>query len=245
MALKNQIATLGSGAVIKGVYMNDERVRDTITNLNETLSDSIASGKPYYQLQMFASITNYVRSFWGTSYKMIWVPTLRGESTPTDNKFYKIAYAIHKAYLFDYVYLQPGYYFMDSASVYVKLAKTSVAKNEMYTITNNGEPIPIPPTTMSNKIKQAIIGVQMEIDGNYFVGRLGTDTEDKANATALQNRYNFVADALFKNITTNPGTYVQEYNKNNVYFSHYVGAKYPTRSSPANSNFFNLIAKIY
>lgn len=133
--------------VVKGIYMSDEDVIDEFT------ASSQVANSP--QISMFQTVSNYAAS---KEKKMLWSPYW------STNNLNRAACVIHRTNIFDYVVVQPGYYYENqylTVDVCNAIRKGIAIQRLCYV---NGWPILHESSITCTK---TIIGCQMEIDNNY------------------------------------------------------------------------------
>ena len=171
----NVMVAFGGEAVfksrVKGFYMSVEEVYDTFSSIST-----------HPQVSMFQTVSNYVARF---GMQMMWSPWWGTRNLEN------AAQIIHRTNIFDYVFVQPNYYFRDKLPFNFKEnceAVREAVRTQKLCYQNKLQIIPNAQITCH----RAKIGCQMEIDSNcveaadrlryqYYVDVFGGSTKAGTN----------------------------------------------------------------
>lgn len=144
---------LNFNTVVKGIYMHDEKVLGNLSALEDPNDTDVNPNK--WQLEMFKNVSEYAA---GLGKKMLWSPY--GSTT----NLKRVARVIHQTNIFDYVVIQPRYYFNSGDDYEPSCAslRRSIAMQRLCYFTG----IPILHESDISCYK-TVIGCQMEIDWRY------------------------------------------------------------------------------
>ncbi len=177
---------LNFNTVVKGIYMHDEEILHPFTT-----STPISSN---WQVNMFQTVSNYAAS---KGKKMLWSPYWNTEYLE------RAACIIHRTNIFDYVVVQPSYYFSPNFGNELSCGALRKAIAIQRLCYSNGMPILHESAITCTK---TVIGCQMEIDYRY-----NTDT-------AYKTRYNTYEEVFNQSYGA--------YNKYPANFGFYFGCPY-------------------
>lgn len=182
---------LNFNTCVKGFYMAEETVYDS--------PNGSYTAESHPQIKMFQTMSTYVE---GKGKKMLWAP-----HWGTGNLL-KVGHIVHKTNIFDYVLIQPGYYFCYGTSngwepnwdQNCEAVRRMVQSQRVQY--QGGGPVIAESSITHSKTK---IGCQMEIDGKY-----GTTSPNGYNYATLYAHYKdvFSTDSgAFAKGTTDFGFY--------------------------------------
>lgn len=199
-------AALGTNwSSITGIYMNAESIWGTVDYANLITNPTI---------KLFNNLAYDVHVTFGK--KFMWVPYYTVKEADAATKVKNIGYVANKTNIFDYILIQPQYYFNGTSGCEAPLSNLD---GVYYSVTKQAVTYRDGTLVVAKSSgATAQIGVQMEIDGNTMVN------------SAFSSRYN---------------AYVSKFSPfvNNYPLSFYMGAK-GDAGTPVLGQFYNLISKV-
>lgn len=239
-ALKSAvISSLGSSFwtnSVNGIYLNHEHVLHTGDSPYGQDID-FSNPKAHPQVKMFETISNKVHAM---NKEFIWAPYY-GHGPTYQKTTDTIGAVANLTDIFDFVYLQPNYYFEPHPDMYASLIAIRESLRLQKVVGRMvGSKHPV---IGEKKNSHTVIGCQMEIDQCCFKGREGSIFKP-ATAAEVLAAYNKTADC-FNNVSTS-GIPVDKlgYTKSKCNFSFYCAF----RESPTDPNFIKvqqLVNKFY
>lgn len=203
---------------ITGIYMNDEHIIGENHKggmaLNHT---SLSTMLKHPQVNMYNTVSSYVH---GLGKQMLWIPYYGFYADDLLETIVDLGYIANRTNIFDYVLIQPHYYFNKSNNNKANLAaiRASMLQNRVtYRAESNGTFTPV-----CSKTSNTIIGCQMEVDNSIINGRTKIPGQDDATSSELITRF---GDCI--RIFTDKSN---GFNPSNEHFSFYCGSKTPTLS---------------
>lgn len=152
--LKSKIGTTIWTNNVVGVYFTTEAVSCDIYPASPTSNKMV---------KLMNDLSYYIRT--GLSKKFLWAPFL-GDTVNSSGYIKKLATVTNRTNIFDYVLLQPTYYFNSNYPTNLDAVYNSLVNQEVRDSKNNAlEYYGVTLSRTSNATAQ--IGVQMEIDRNY------------------------------------------------------------------------------
>ena len=195
---------------VNGFCMNDEHVRNTPAGADDQFGVTVNYNNltAHPQIYMYDNVSKYVKNI--LSKQLIWCPYY-GAGNVYASTIKDIQYISNRTNIFNYVFIQPQYYFRgqnvnDAIGLNLKAIRESmrlqrvVSRNASHQIVDN---------VSKGAGINTVIGCQMEIDSQY-------------SQPAFAARYND-QKSIFETPLTNP-SHNPPYSKANGDFSFYCGA---------------------
>lgn len=135
---------------VKGIYMNSEAIYEGFPDGNMFNNT---------QIKLMNNLSSYIHS--SLCKKFLWIPYY-GYGTNSYKFTLSLAFVANRSNIFDYVIIQPHYYF-DSSCVKNLDAVYYSVKNQYVSLPNG---LPVAERTPAATAK---IGFEMELDGNYLL----------------------------------------------------------------------------
>lgn len=226
----NVITQLGSAFwnnYVVGFYVNHEHIRHSGDLYGQDVSVNSPSSHP--QIRMFQTISNKIHSL---NKKILWVPYF-GYGPTYQKTIESIGIVANRTNIFDYVLLQPHYYFQPNTDIRENLLaiRESIRLNKVVGRKLGGSY----PVIGGSKTSGTKIGCQMEVDTNCFTGRSAASSQDAGTAAQVMAAYR-VTENCFNNVATTGIPTVSGYNKANYDFSFYCSV----RLSASDPNFIKV-----
>lgn len=150
-SIKNQIGTTKWNNNVRGFYWGTEQVNSYYTKFDASATSTSFNNR---HVQLMKSMSDLVHN---NGKQFMWIPYLTTDtSTSPAYSIIRTGYIANKTNIFNYVLLQPGYYFHAEKLAQLNLAKTCAQNNKVY---NNSGTV-----TGGSKTSSTKIGVEMEID---------------------------------------------------------------------------------
>ncbi|MCX8129652.1 MAG: DUF4855 domain-containing protein [Clostridia bacterium] len=163
--IKDSISSTNWSNNVLGFYYGTESPTQWYTKFNT--SNTTDFNNPV--VNNMNGLSSYVHGF---SKKMLWIPYYRdGSSTSTSDLPRRLAYISCRTNIFDYVDLQPSYYFNSALTNNLNLVKICVQNNTIVNSSGNA---------IVSKTSSTQIGCEMEID---------TDINSDSSALSRYNQY--------------------------------------------------------
>lgn len=231
---------------VEGFYIVNEHVdQESGVKLN---TSSLTTMKQHPEVYTFATVSDYVK---GTlNKKMLWCPYY-GTGVTTNDTINSVGSIANKTNIFDYVFIQPVYYFLRSQDIFENLGAIRRSMRDHRVYTRNGTVVG------GSKTSNTQIGVQMEIDACYVNGRGAAANRDAATSEDAQNRFSYYADCYNNTpipAVTNGNVYsnhaalpaLSGYSKANAHISFYCGAPLSgnTQTIQNNNTAYSVISSI-
>jgi len=158
---------------VGGVYMNMESIYGTVDYSNITGNSCI---------KLMSDLSTMVHNNLKT--KFLWIPYYGYGSTP-DEIIKRIGYVAHKSTIFDYVVIQPHYYF--DGAVGINLTGVNYCVSKQAVCYRDG-------TVVTSKSSKTVIGPEMELDWhvvppNNYSANLGRYNEYVSSFAGYKGTY--------------------------------------------------------
>lgn len=231
---------------VEGFYIVNEHVdQESGVKLN---TSSLTTMKQHPEVYTFYTVSEYVHET--LNKKMLWCPYY-GTGATTNDTIDSVGSIANKTNIFDYVFIQPVYYFLRSQDIFENLGAIRRSMRYHCVYTRDGKVVG------GRKESNTQIGVQMEIDACYVNGRGAAANRDAATSEDAQNRFSYYADCYnntFIPKKTDGDKYSNheelphwdEYSKANAHISFYCGAPLSgnTQTIQNNNTAYSIISSI-
>ena len=182
-AFKTKLTASGHWDNIVGFYYSNESIEPWFTNFDNSAVNSQFNNPVVMNMKY---LSDKVKA---QGKKMLWIPYYRSPSG--DDRYSRLAYVANKTNIFDYVILQPTYYFDASLGA----SNVTLVKN---CVTSQACKYSSGSTVGGSKTSSTDIGAEMELNSYYTKGNGST------SAAEYKSRYETYGDNLSGFITGSP-----------------------------------------